>query len=160
LPRVWGDRSNPHERELAMTDVTYLPERRETFLRLSRDAEAAAIAASQRGDLEGSFYARGLRDAYATCAAFIRPESSIPGAVWVSQPCEMCGAALVLSDMVPHGPGFRHAVDCRPATVQLSAAARICPDCGRSTARSEEWSTGQCDDCHASDAANVATSPR
>lgn len=104
-----------------MTDVSYLRERRETFLRLSRDADATATAASQRGDVEGSFYARGLRDAYASCAAFIRPEPSIPGAVWVSQPCEVCGKALVLSEMVPSGHGYRHSVDCRPATVQLSA---------------------------------------
>ncbi len=35
---------------------------------------------------------------------------------------------------------------------RLAGIARACPSCGRSTARSEAWSSGQCDDCHAIDA--------
>lgn len=39
--------------------------------KLSRHAADDATAASQRGDKEGSMYARGLRDAYATAAVLI-----------------------------------------------------------------------------------------
>jgi len=38
---------------------------------LSARAAADATAASQRGDTEGSMYARGLRDAYATAAVLV-----------------------------------------------------------------------------------------
>lgn len=31
-----------------------------------------------------------------------------------------------------------------------------CPTCGRSTARSAEWSTGQCDDCYLEDYLDAA----
>jgi hypothetical protein len=43
---------------------------RDQMLRLSEAAAEDASWCSQRGDTEGDFYARGLRDAYATAAAF------------------------------------------------------------------------------------------
>jgi hypothetical protein len=44
---------------------------RDKLLWLSAEAAASTTACSQRGDTEGSFYARGLRDAYATAAVFV-----------------------------------------------------------------------------------------
>lgn len=43
----------------------------EKLNRLSAEAGKSAEACSRRGDKEGDWYARGLRDAYATAASFI-----------------------------------------------------------------------------------------
>lgn len=40
--------------------------------KLSKEANKDAIRCSQRGDKEGSMYARGIRDAYATAAMMAR----------------------------------------------------------------------------------------
>lgn len=43
----------------------------EKFNRLAHEAATSAEECSRRGDLEGNWYALGLRDAYATAASFI-----------------------------------------------------------------------------------------
>lgn len=42
----------------------------EKLEKLARDADDLAARCSQRGDTEGSFYARGMRDGYRIAAAF------------------------------------------------------------------------------------------
>lgn len=44
------------------------------FKALSDEAAKRDVECSQQGDIEGSFYARGLRDAYATAAVFTRTD--------------------------------------------------------------------------------------
>lgn len=56
-----------------MTEVAYMQDPRRQLRVLSDQASRTATECSGRGDRDGSFYARGARDAYATAAAFIRP---------------------------------------------------------------------------------------
>ena len=73
------------------------------FADLSAKAAEAASECSRRGDVEGSFYARGLRDAYAVAATFNKTycKCGAPTPAPVLAPaederCERCGDDFAL----------------------------------------------------------------
>lgn len=58
----------------------------------------------------------------------------------------------------PHDDGFGKCPcfecwpkPCNDCTARIKHVHARCPTCGRSTAGSEGWSTGQCDDCYLTD---------
>jgi hypothetical protein len=68
------------------------------FAQLSAQAATAAEEASRRGDHEGDFYARGMRDAYATAAAFPEPVQPVAVIVYLHVIATDPAAALSSTD--------------------------------------------------------------